>query len=71
MSEIRKLSSRDASDILTRTTYDEVPEGYRGEVYIEEENGEVLDNWFVGSGGAVSYSGTTLTLEDWNKKAEE
>jgi len=63
---LRKLSQIDARDILTRTTLDEVPEGYRDEVWIEEENGEVIDNWFVGSEGAVSYSGRTLTTEEWN-----
>lgn len=69
--EIRKLSGLDASDILTRTTLDEVPDGYRDEVFVEEENGEVLDNWFVGEKGALSYSGTELTLKQWNEKRSE
>ncbi len=65
---IEKLSSLNASDILTRTTLDEVPEGYRDSVFIEKENGEIVDNWFVGREGAISYSGISLTLEDWGKK---
>lgn len=63
-----RLSNLDASDILTRTTLDEVPSGYREEIYVEEENGEVLDTWFVGVEGAVSFSGTTLTTEEWNER---
>ena len=63
---IRKLSQMDASDILIRITLDEVPFNYRDEVWVEEEDGETLDNWFVGSEGAVSYSGRTLTTEEWN-----
>ena len=70
MSEIRKLSKMDANDILTRTTFDEVPGGYRDEVYVEEENGDIIKNWFLGSDGAVSNSGTTLTTETFNKKIE-
>jgi len=66
MSEIRKLSQMDANDILTRTTLDEVPEGYRDEVYVEEEDGETLDNWFVGDGGALSYSGQEMSIAEWN-----
>ena len=65
MSEIRKLNKLNANAVLAIMTLDEVPEGYRDEVWIEEENGEVIDNWFVGSEGAVSYSGRTLTTEDW------
>lgn len=65
---MRKLSTLDANDILTRTTLDEVPEGYREEVWVEEEYEDVVDNWFVGDAGAVSYSGTTLTKEEWDEK---
>ena len=68
---LEKLSGLDAGDILTRTTLDEVPEGYRDEVYVEKNEGIVVDNWFVGSEGAVSYSGTTLTVEEWNERKEE
>jgi len=67
MRALRKISNLDASDILIRITLDEVPEGYRNEVFVEEENGEVLDTWFVGSEGAVSYSGTTLNIEAFNR----
>ena len=65
---LEKLSSLRADDILTRMTLDEVPEGYRGSVFVEKENGEIIDNWFVGSDGAVSYSGTSLTLKEWGEK---
>ena len=71
MSEIRKLSQIDARDILTRTTLDEVPEGYRDEVYIEEEDGETLDNWFVGDGGALSYSGKEISRMEFAKIMDE
>ena len=63
---IEKLSMLDANDILIRTTLDEVPEQYRDEVYIEKDDGEVVENWFVGTAGAVSYSGRFLTPEEWN-----
>ena len=66
MSEIRKLSQMDTNDILTRTTLDEVPFNYRDEVWVEEENGEVVDNWFVGDGGALSYSGKEMSIAEWN-----
>jgi len=65
---IEKLSGLNASDILTRTTLDEVPEGYRDSVFVEKENGEIIDNWFVGSEGVISYSGISLTLKDWNER---
>lgn len=68
---MRKLSTLEGNDILTRTTLDEAPEEYRDEVWVEEENGEVVDNWFVGDAGAVSYSGTTLSRKEWNKRSEE
>ena len=63
-----KLSTLDASDILTRTTLDEVPERYRDSVFVEKENGEIIDNWFIGSEGAISWSGSILTLEEWENK---
>ncbi len=65
---LRKLSVLDANDILNRMSIDEVDEVHREEVWIEEENGEVVENWFVGSDGAVSYSGTILTRKQWNEK---
>jgi len=68
---LEKLSGLDASDILTRTSFDEVPEGYRDEVYVEKNEGIVVDNWFVGSEGAVSHSGATLTVEEWNERNKE
>ncbi len=67
---LRKLSDLDANDILNRMSIDEVDEGHREEVWIEEENGEVVDNWFVGYDGAVSYSGTILTSKEWDEKNE-
>lgn len=66
---LRKLSELDANDILNRMSIDEVDEGHREEVWVEEnETGEVSNNWFVGSGGAISYSGTALTLKEWEKR---
>lgn len=57
---MRKLSQMEGFDILKTLTLDEVPIGYRDEVW-EEEN----EVWFVGDSGAVSYSGTTLTKSEW------
>lgn len=65
---LRKLNNLDANDILNRMSIDEVDEEHREEVWVEEENGEVVDNWFVGNAGAVAYSGTTLTLEEWEER---
>jgi hypothetical protein len=67
---LRKLNNLDASDILARTPLDEVPKGFRDEVFVEEDNEGVIDNWFVGSEGAVSNSGTTLTIKEWNDEYE-
>ena len=66
---LRKLRNLDANDILNRMSIDEVDEGHREEVWIEElSNGEVIDNWFIGADGAISYSGSELTSEEWNER---
>jgi len=61
---IRKLDQLEANDILDRMTLDEVPFNYRDEVWEEEESGE---NWFVGDGGALSYSGKEMSIAEWRK----
>lgn len=60
---IRKLGDLEASGIIDRMTRDEVPEGYREEVW-EEQN----ENWFVGEEGALSFSGKCLTPQQWEEK---
>lgn len=65
--EMTRLQENDIKKLLKLTTSDEAPDGYRDEIYVEKLNGKAIDNWFVGSKGAISYSTRTiLSPEDWN-----
>lgn len=50
---IKKITGLEADEILKLLTVDEVPEGYRSEVWI----GESGTNYFVGSDGILGDDG--------------
>jgi len=65
--EFVSLDNFDAEEILSGMTLDEVPEGYRDEVWIEKNKGHKVGNWYVGSKGAVSDSGKVLTNKQFER----
>ena len=56
---VKKLTGLDANDVLDILTFEEVPEGYRSEVWV----GESGMNYFVGSDGILGDDGEEYTVE--------